>query len=209
MDKFAMKPKMSLAVVAVSVLLLVSLTANGYLYFSENNDLSEQTTELQNQVSSLGSQTQNLQDQIGALQNQSDTNNNTIAALNSQIVSLQQENEALQKENENLTASIHSLQNEVKVWMPYLVTRLGAIFDYGYGIARSSIYIQGFVTNEGNATAYNCDLKIASQTTNGASYTDYYRFGTLAPGDYVRLDTHFYHEGIKNWTIIPECTSTP
>jgi hypothetical protein len=201
-----MKIGIRFALATVSIILVVSLAANGYLYnsLSENNSLQKQNEEMQSQISSLQSQAQNLQNQITDLKNQSNDDNDTIAALNIQIASLQQE-------KENLTALVQSLQNKSSsdVYAPYLVTRLGATFDYGYGMVSSYLYVQGFVSNEGNVTASKCALKITSQTNQGTSYTDYYRFNTLSPRESVKVDTHIYHEDLKNWTIIPECTNTP
>ena len=223
-----MKP----VLIAVSILLLVSIIANGYLYLSENSGLSEnnslkkQVVELQSQVTGLENQTANLQSQINSLESQkanlqsqlsSSQNNLTIISdLNGQILSLQTENKNLQKENDNLRSTIQNLQNQSPTGTrtPYLVTALGATFTWSYSeTARYGmlhyLYVQGTVMNTGNGTAYNCALKVVMTTTSGQSLTDYYRFNALAPGEVENVDTHFYYDNLQSWTITPQCTNTP
>ncbi len=227
-----MKAGMKPVLIAVSILLLLSLIANGYLYLSVNNGLSEnnglksqvvglqsqvsilenQTTNLQSQVNSLESQRANLQGQLSSLQN----NSSIISDLNRQIISLQTENKNLQQENDNLRSTIQNLQNQSSAGTgtPYLVTALGATFTWSYSsTARYGmlhyLYVQGTVMNTGNGTAYNCALKVVMTTTSGQSFTDYYRFNSLAPGEVENVDTHFYYENLQSWTITPQCTNTP
>jgi TolA-binding protein len=220
-----MKIGFRFALAIVSIILVISLAANGYLYnaLSENSNLKKQNEEMQNQISSLQSQTdnlqsqtQNLQNQITDLQNQSSRDSNTIDALNSQVANLIQENDNLQKENYNLTTLVQILQNKTSsdVYEPYLVTALGATYTSGYSLEsgqavfRYFLYLQGWVTNTGNGTAYNCALKLIVNTTHG-TFTDYYRFNTLAPGENTYIDTHLYYNDVVSWQIFPECTNTP
>ncbi len=218
MDKFTLRTLMRIVLAAAVVVLVISLAANGYLYnsFSENGNLKKQVVEMQSQINSLESQTQNLQSKIGDLQNKSIRDSGTIDAFNTQVANLIQENDNLQKENYNLTVLVQSLQNKTSsdVYEPYLVTALGATYTSGYSldngqaVFRHFLYLQGTVTNTGNGTAYNCDLKLIVNTTSG-TLTDHYRFSTLAPGEYTYIDTHLYYNNVVSWEIFPECTSTP
>jgi hypothetical protein len=210
-----MKIGMRFALAIVSVILVVSLAANGYQYFSENSNLRKQTTDMQNQINSL-------QSQVTDMQNQTSRDSNTIDALNSQIANLLQENDNLQKENYNLTSLVRNLQNKSSsdFYEPHLVTSLGAKYISGLIRDNSSdqsipqptpshwLYIKGFVSNLGNGTAYNCDLKVTYHTPS-ATYVYYYRFNALAPGENVTIDTNIFHDNIQSWEIIPECTNTP
>ena len=209
-----MKIGMRFVLALVFVILIVSLAANGYLYnsLSENNYLRKQIVELQSQVTSLESQTANLQSQLSSLQN----NSTIISDLNGQILDLQTENKNLQNENDNLRATIRNLQNQspTDTGTPYLVTALGATFTWSYSeSARYGmlyyLYVEGTVTNTGTGTAYNCALKVTMNTTDGVSFTEYYRFNALAPGEIEIVDTHFYHDHLQSWTIIPEYTNNP
>jgi hypothetical protein len=207
-----MKIEMRFALAIVSVILVVSLAANGYLYFSTNS----QVAKFQSQVASLESQTAALQSQLENIQNNSGSDNQTIAYLNAQILDLQTQNENLLEENDNLTAKIQNLQNKPSsdIYEPYLVTALGATFTWSYSeSARYGmlhyLYVQGTVTNAGNGTAYNCALKVVMNIASGLSITDYYRFNALAPGETENVDTHFYYDNLQSWTITPECTNKP
>jgi hypothetical protein len=169
-----MKIGIRFALATVSIILVVSLAANGYLYFSANNRLSENDS------------------------------------LKKQIVEFQSEVTFLQNQTTNLQRQLDNYQNR----FPNLVTALGATFTWSYSATASYgmlhyLYVQGTVTNTGNGTAYNCDLKVIMTTSHGVSYTEYYRFNALAPGEVENVDTHFYHDNLLNWTITPECTNTP
>jgi cell division protein FtsB len=215
-----MKIGIRFAIATVSIILVVSIAANGYLYFSVNNRLSEndslkkQIVEFQSEVTFLQNQTENLQTNVDTLQNNSGIDNQTIANLNAQILDLQTQIENMQKENDNLKSQISHLQNQTssEIKVPNLVTALGATFTSGYvndgKLLVHFLYIQGTVMNEGNGTAYNCDLKVISHTPSG-SFTDYYRFTALAPGESANVDTHIFHDNIQSWEIFPECTNTP
>ncbi len=174
-----MKVEIKHALVTVSIILVASLAVNSYLYYSLSQD------------SNLWKQNAEMQSQI--------------TALNSQVVSLQQE-------NGNLTAIIQNLnKSSSDTYEPYLVTALGAKYTWSpnsNGDRVYYLYIQGNVTNEGNGTAYNCDLKIVTNSLKD-SFTDYFRFSALAPGEHEDIDTHLYHVDLVNWTITPECTNTP
>ncbi len=212
-----MKTGKRFALLAVSIFLMISLVATGLLYnsLSENSNLKKQTVEMQSQISSL-------QSQVSELQNQSATEYDIISALNSQIANLLQENSNLQKENYNLTILVRNLQNKSSsdVYEPYLVTSLGAKYLSGLILDRNNeqpipqptpshwLYVNGSVSNFGNGTAYNCDLKVTSHTPS-ATYIDYIRFNALAPGESVIVDTNIFHDSIQSWEIIPEYTNTP
>ena len=211
-----MNARIKFALVIVSILLLASLTANGYLYFSVNDNLQRQVVEFQNQVTTLESQTVTLQRQVDTLQNNSGIDNQTISNFNAQILDLQTQIENMQKENDNLKSQISHLQNQPspEIRVANLVTALGATFTWSYSATASYgmlhyLYVQGTVTNTGNGTAYNCDLKVIMTTSTGESFTEYYRFNALAPGEVENVDTHFYHDNLQSWTITPECTNTP
>ena len=73
---------------------------------------------------------------------------------------------------------------------------------------RHFLYIEGTVTNTGNGTAYNCELKIIVNTSS-ETFTYYYRFSSLAPGEHTDVDTTLYYNNVVSWEIIPECTNTP
>jgi peptidoglycan hydrolase CwlO-like protein len=63
-----MKATVKLALLALAAGLIVSLTANAYLYAAVNSGLPAQVNELQNQIAALESQTVNLQAQLDAIQ---------------------------------------------------------------------------------------------------------------------------------------------
>ena len=224
-----MKIGMRFALAIVSFILLVSLSANGYLYnsLSENSNFKKQNEEMQSQISSLESQTDNLQNQISELKNQSSTDNNTIASLNNQITNLQLENNNLQKENMNLVALVRSLQNKTSTQNqssgaggPYLVTRLGTkiykIVPIGGSTQQRVLVIGGDVENDGNGTAYNCQIKVVTSflTPPYNTFTDYFQLGTgtLTVGEKVDFFANVIHGNVSdigNWQIFPECTNTP
>lgn len=186
----------------VSIILAVSLAANGYLYLYADRSSNAQVAVLENKISILETQSANLQNQISELQNRSNNINGTVAALNSQIANLQ-------RENENLNAQ---LQNNFSsdVYEPYLVTALGSKYTWSPnsdGKMVYYLYIQGNVTNVGNGTAYNCALRIVTNSAKD-SFTDHYRFNALAPGEHMDVDFHLYHVDLVNWTITPESTKT-
>jgi TolA-binding protein len=211
-------------VIIISILLLVSVAANGYFYFSANNSLQKEVVNLQSQVISLESQTASLQSQVQNLQNNSGADNQTIANLNGQIINLRTQNENLQKEKDNLTALIQSLQNQSSTQnqssaedrMAYLVTRLGTkIHDtvpIGGPTSQQVLVISGEVENDGNGTAYNCQIKVVTYELNNSDpFTDYFQLGSgnLTVGSSVNFFANVIHGDIVNWQIFPECTNTP
>jgi uncharacterized protein (UPF0333 family) len=125
-----------------------------------------------------------------------------ISKLQSQISELENQNSQLQNQNSELQS-----QNR----FPYLVTALGSTYTWSpnsNGDRVYYLYIEGTVTNEGDGTAYNCKLKIVTNSLKD-TFTDYYKFNTLAPGEQVTVDTHLYHVDLVNWTITPEYTNNP
>jgi hypothetical protein len=202
--------------IALTVLLIASLAANGYLYFSVNSNLQNKIVELKSEVSTIESQTVSLQNQLDHLQNNSRIDNQTIANLHGQILDLQTLNSNLQDQNGNLTIQIQDIQNRLSTersGVPKLVTFIGATFTTS--IIRTEkgalnfLHVVGAVINEGNSTAYNCALKIKSRTTNGTAYTDYYGFAALLPGESVQIDINIFHDDLANWVITPEWTNSP
>jgi hypothetical protein len=202
---------MRFALAIVSVILVVSLAANGFLCtsLSENNSLKKQNEEMQSQINSL-------QTQIGELQDKSNTDNNTITVLNGQIASLQ-------KENQNLTALIQSLQNKTftlnqsssEGGIAYLVTHLGTkiinTVPIGGPTHQTVLVIGGDVENNGNGTAYNCKIRVVTYELNNPNpFTDYFQLGTgnLTSGEKVNFFANVIHDNIVNWEIFPECTNT-
>jgi len=201
-----MKSKIKLVLVAVSVCLLVSLAANGYLYLYVNNGSQQQVTDLQsqvvtlqsqivnlqNQATTLKSQVGNLQNQTNSLQNESSTLQNENANLGSQVANLTDQNGNLQQQINSSQTIISSLQNEnVNLQKllelknaPNLVTALG-ITDVRSGPPmifphpeNNRLYIAGTVYNMGATTASNCRLHVTA-----------YREGQTVIGLYITLGT--------------------
>jgi hypothetical protein len=221
-----MKTRIRLALAIVSIILVVSIAANGILYnaLSENNNLKRQNEEMRNQINSLQNQTQNLQSQIGELQNQSNTDNNTIAALNATITNLLKQNHTLKNENENLQAQVENLTSQLG---PNLSTNLIAN-DVNYLVPLNTniptpppivktpeynhLLIRGTVDNTGWKTAYHCKLHVILYQGNTIAADTHIELGTIYGHSSVLLDGNtVLYKGIRltNWEIFPECTNTP
>jgi hypothetical protein len=104
-------------------------------------------------------------------------------------------------------------QTNNNIPVPKLVTFLTATFTTS--IIRTEkgainfLHVEGSIINEGTGTAFNCDLRIMSHTNSGITYTDYYSFNPLQPGQSTYVDTNIFHDNLTSWEIIPECTERP
>ena len=119
-----------------------------------------------------------------------------------QIIKLQSQISELESQNSQLQNQNNEPQNQNR--FPYLVTALGSTYTWSpnsNGDRVYYLYIEGTVTNEGDSIAYNCKLKIVTNSLKNSF--------TLAPGEHVAVDIHLYHVDLVNWTITPEYTNTP
>ncbi len=213
--------KTEIALAFVSVILLVSLAANAYLYmeqcsFALNNglqeqayaDLQEQLVELQSQITDLSSKTNTLQNENAYLKSQN-------AYLQRQILeNLNNQTAFLQSENANLTATVADLRLNLPI-RPNLVTRLG-VTDVrnnsdSHSPFRPRLFVQGEVINTGGVTARNAKLHvtlfIGSQIVKEA-YIELGNIGSLV-AVHVEQDIYYDTDGprLTSWTIIPEASS--
>ena len=213
-----MKSKIALAF--ISVILVVSLAANTYLYteqcsFALNNGLQKQAiTDLQEQAADLQSQIANLSTITTNLQNENVYLLSQKADLQSQVVDLTNQTSFLQSENANLTATIADLQLNLPN-RPNLVTRLG-VTDVKNGsdahrAFRSRLFVQGEVINTGGVTARNVRLHVTLFIGNQTVADEYIELGNMMPFVSVHVEHDIYYDSngtrLTNWTITPEASS--
>jgi hypothetical protein len=207
-----MKIRIRLALAVVSVILVISLAVNGFLYnsLSENNNLEKQNEDLQSQINSLQAENSTLQNDIANLKIQVINLTSQLSVVQQQINSSQIIISALQSQNANLQ-NLLELKNA-----PNLVTSLG-IDDIGmYGFPNQTnvrLYIAGSVYNNGTETAYNCRLHVIAfrgdQTIIDTNIT--LGIGTMSGGSSVNVNENIPYSGgpLSNVKIIPEWTNTP
>jgi hypothetical protein len=202
--------KLKIILIAVTAVLVVSLAANGNLYFlsqerdslaSNYNQQKQATAELQSQAANLQNQTVNLQNQVAALNDKA----NNLQTENS---NLQNQNAELQKEIENLTESAAN----IPLNKPRLVTRLGAsnVIESAHG-NNPRLFVEGDVFNTGGATAWNATLHITMFIGVKVVGETFIALGNMEPfsGCHISRDIQYGATGrLTNWTIIPE-TSNP
>jgi len=208
-----LKPK--LALIAISVILLVSLAANGYFFALQTG--VEQNRSLKTEVTDLQAQLANLKEQANLLQSEKASLETQAAGLESQEANLSNQIENLQVENANLQIEIADLENQsshvpASQTAPKILTRLGTSdvrsspFE-GHpwsGIIR--FYISGEVWNIGTADAHECRLHVTLYQAAAVANDTYIDLGTVESGSYVEVDSNIYYSGeaLTNWTIIPE-----
>ena len=173
--------RMKFAAVAVSVILLVSVASNIYLYVSANN----RNNEPQAQIEELTGQIVVLQRQNDALQ--------TIRGI------LQIRIDDLTKllDIESPSYLITSL-GSTDVRTPSMMN-----LDT---FPNSRLYIEGTVTNTGTETAYNCRLTVTLYRGNSVVNNTIMSLGTMKGGAIVGVSENIPYSGdpLTKWTIIPK-----
>ena len=208
-----MKSKMltqKFALEAITVVLIVSLAANGYFcsqqgVFATDSSLQEQVADLQSQIANLSSQTSSLQGENANLASQIADLEGQAASLSNQTSSLQGENSNLLEEKANLQSQL-SLLSQGKV-PATLVTRLGANdMRYNYSGQDLRLYITGEVWNVGTEAAQNCSLHVVLYQGDTVAKDTYIKLGTIAGGSYTGVTRNIYYTGdaLTRWTITPE-----
>jgi len=208
--------KTKLALIAISVVLLVSLAANGYFLTLQNGTeqnqriLKTQVTDLQAQLTNLTEQTNRLQNEKANLETQTADLQTQQASLSNQTENLRAENAYLQTENadlENQLSQIPVLQTA-----PKILTRLGTsdVRSSPYeghpwsGVIR--FYISGEVWNVGTANAHELRLHVTLYQWDAVANDSYVDLGTVEAGSYVQVTANIYYTGepLTSWTIVPE-----
>jgi hypothetical protein len=186
-----MKIGIRFAIATVSIILVVSIAANGYFYFSVN-DFQKQVLDDQTQIEALNRQILDLQNQssfyrnlTSVLQSEKTNLNNQIASLNSQIA--------------NLTSS------------PNLVTSLGIkdihlppnLFPSN---TNYRLFIQGTVNNTGARPAYNSSLHVTLYQNNKVIVDTHVDLGTIYGDTSVWVETNIPYTGdpLSKWAVTPE-----
>jgi regulator of replication initiation timing len=207
--------KTKLALIAISVILLVSLAANGYFFtlrngMDQNLSLKKEVTDLQTQLANLKEQTNLLQNEKASLETQAADLQSQEANLSNQTDNLQAENAYLQTENADLENQLSHIP--VPKTAPKILTRLGpsdvrsSPFE-GHpwsGVIR--FYISGEVWNVGTADAHDCRLHVTLYQVDAVANDSYIDLGTVEAGSYVEVSSNIYYSGepLTSWTIIPE-----
>jgi hypothetical protein len=198
--------KLKIVLIAVTAVLVVSLAANGNLYFLSQerdslalnyNQQKQATAELQSQAAILQNQTVNLQNQVASLNDKA----NNLQTENS---NLQNQNAALQKEIENLTASAAN----IPLNKPRLVTRLGVsnVIESAHG-SNPRLFVEGDVFNTGGAVAWNARLLVTLFIKDRVAANVSLPLGNMEPFSGVHVSTNIQYNEVMlltNWTIIPE-----
>jgi regulator of replication initiation timing len=207
--------KTKLALIAISVILLVSLAANGYFFtlrngMDQNLSLKKEVTDLQTQLANLKEQTNLLQNEKASLETQAADLQSQEANLSNQTDNLQAENAYLQTENADLENQLSHIP--VPKTAPKILTRLGTSdvrsspFE-GHpwsGVIR--FYISDEVWNVGTADAHDCRLHVTLYQVDAVANDSYIDLGTVEAGSYVEVSSNIYYSGepLTSWTIIPE-----
>jgi hypothetical protein len=227
-----MKIRIRFALVAVSVLLIVSLTANGYLFFSMNNELQKQAEHFQSQIESqhnqilnLENQSSNLINKIDTLQTENATLHNEKTNLETQIANFTNQLTVLQQQINNSQNIISSLQAEnadlqetlgIVNSPPNIVTSLG-VTDVRptpmlpIGTVNTRLFIKGTVYNTGAKPAYNCSLHVTLYQSGSIIVNTYVRLYTINGHSSVSVETNIPYSGppLSSWTLIPEYQTEP
>ena len=222
-----MKP----ALIALSIILLVSLATNRYLYFSEDNGVQKQDTELRSQNAELNNQNTELTNQIANLQNQNSILQNENSSLQTKISNAESQVENLTVQFDILQQQLNSsqsvistlqsqnmyLQNQLNsINNPNLVTSIGIkdihlppmLNPYS---TNYRLFIEGTVYNTGRNAAFHCDLKVTAYRGTEIVISTHIELGTINGGSSVSVSSNLPYQGdaLTHWEIIPECTNTP
>ena len=201
--------KIKIALIVVTAILVLSLAANGNLYFLyQERDRLAQNSELQEQVySDLQVQVADLQSQITDLQIQ-------VTNLTAKANSLQTENAQLLSQKAELQSKLENITNafaDFPLDKPRLITRLGAsnVIESAHG-NNPRLFVEGDVFNTGGVTARDAKLHVTlfieERVVADVSLPlgDIESFG----GAHVSRDIGYSSPRLlTNWTIIPECSS--
>ena len=172
---------MKIAVVAVSIILLVSAASSVYLYVSLNN----RNNDLQNQIAEVTSKNANLQEQNDSLQN-------IISILQNKYGDL-----AKLLDMENASNLITGL-GATDVRIPSMI--------HPGTFPNSRLYIEGIVINAGAETAYNCRLNVTLYRGDSIVVNTIISLGIMEGASIVDVSDNIAYSGdpLTDWTIIPE-----
>jgi len=123
----------------------------------------------------------------------------TLRSLQDEVVNLQNQIVGLEEYVEDL----EDLQSKINFMInPKLVTKLG-VSDVRTDPYR--LYIDGFVSNAGYETAYNCSLKVTLFRNNVVVKETSIDLFSLENGEFVKVseDIHYTGDKLTHWTVAP------
>ena len=190
MNKEARKgTQTKVALIIVSILFVISLIANLYLYarqyggITPDGGLEQQIADLQSQLDSLNATHQNYVSTHSHTNLEYDILENQIADLQDQTNSLQ--------------TQIKDLESAKLILVNLYGTDTRPLFQTPY------LHVQGEVVNVGTDYAFNCRLHVILYQGEVVAEDTHVNLGTIIGEDYTTVDSKIYYEGeaLTDWSI--------
>ena len=187
-----------IALIVVSILFVVSLIANVYLYnrqygITPDSGLENQIADLQSQLDSLSTTYQNYVSTHSHSNSEYNTLENQIATLEAQVSDLQ-------NEIANLESQIENLKSAKLIKVNLVGTDNRPLFQTPY------LRVTGEVVNVGTYTAYNCKLHVILYQGEVVAEDTYINLGTISGEGWTSVDSKVYYEGesLTAYSITPD-----
>jgi hypothetical protein len=139
-----------------------------------------------------------------------------------QNINIQKQISDLQNQNSVLEEQLSDLQNALDVardpnlsnWNNWLKTSLGVkdinSYPYPYPAVNTPavvtrLFVQGYVWNTGNGTAYDCKLNVRLYQNGTLRYDVYLELGDISSGSSVYIEENIVYTGdsLSDWEIFP------